>query len=61
MNKKPIPSPPTLPPTIIIPKNFCLFHKGQISSPVYTCPKCKTQYCLECAKKSKAEGISCVK
>jgi hypothetical protein len=61
MNDKPFPPPPNLPPIVILPKNFCLFHKGTISGSIYRCPKCNTQYCLECAKKAKDKGITCVK
>ena len=25
------------------------------------CPTCKTKYCLDCAKKAKAEGKKCIK
>ena len=61
MNEKIIPPPPKLPPKIAIPKKICLLHKGALSDLKYTCPKCKTQYCLECAKTAKEEGIVCVK
>ncbi len=61
MNEKPIPPPPTLPPKITIPKDFCLLHKGKLSNILYTCPKCKTQYCLECATQAKEEALVCVK
>ena len=59
MNVKP--PPPTLPPNIIINKDFCLFHKGRIQGERYTCPRCKTQYCLNCALNAKQEGRLCVK
>lgn len=61
MNDKKVPPPPVLPPSIKLTENFCLFHKGIIQGDIYTCPKCKTKYCLECAKKAKLEGQLCVK
>ena len=61
MNEKIIPPPPKLPPKIAIPKKICLLHKGALSDLKYTCPKCKTQYCLECTKTAKEEAIACVK
>ena len=56
-----MPPPPAMPPSISIKKDFCLFHKGDLSEDQYTCPSCKTKYCLECAKKAKSEGKYCVK
>ena len=61
MSEKKVPPPPVLPPSIEITENFCLFHKGNIKGKIYTCPKCKTDYCLECAKKARNEGKYCVK
>ena len=61
MSDKKVPPPPVLPPSIKIKENFCLFHKGGIADDIYTCPTCKTEYCLECAKKVKLEGKSCIK
>ncbi len=56
------PPPPILPPPIAkLKQNFCLFHKGEINQPTYLCPTCKTKYCLECAKKVKLDGKSCIK
>ena len=50
MNDKKIP-PPSLPPSFTVSDSLCLFHKGDLSEDIYICPKCKTTYCLECAKK----------
>ena len=62
MSEKKIPPPPVLPPSINkLKDNICLFHKGEINGETYTCPSCKTKYCLECAKKSKLERKFCVK
>ncbi|MDX1797322.1 MAG: hypothetical protein R3255_01620 [Candidatus Lokiarchaeia archaeon] len=61
MSDKKVPPPPLLPPRFTIKENFCLFHKGEISGEVYTCPNCKTKFCLECAEKAKNEGKLCVK
>ena len=61
MNNKNLPPPPTLPPNFTASEKFCLLHKGELSEENYTCPKCKTKYCLKCAKKAKIEGKSCVK
>jgi hypothetical protein len=61
MDNKRSPPPPTLPPKIEISKDFCLFHKGKIEGNRYTCPRCKTEYCLNCALKAKKERKSCIK
>jgi hypothetical protein len=61
MSDKNIPPPPILPPSIEIKKDFCLFHKGVIQGEIYTCPACKTNYCLKCAKKANLEEKLCVK
>lgn len=61
MSDKKAPPPPVLPPTIKINENFCFFHKGDINGEIYTCPNCKTKYCLECAEKAKKEGNLCIK
>jgi len=61
MNDKKIPPPPVLPPNIDLKDNYCLFHKGEIVGNVYTCPKCKTKYCMNCALEARARGISCIK
>ena len=61
MNEKKIPSAPVFPPSVRIKENFCLFHKGDIEGEIYTCPSCKTQYCLECAKKVKQARRACIK
>ncbi|MFX1502665.1 MAG: hypothetical protein ACFFDH_17020 [Promethearchaeota archaeon] len=61
MSDKNVPPPPILPPSFKIKKNFCLFHKGDIQGEIYTCPVCKTNYCLECAKKAQLEEKLCVK
>ena len=61
MNVKKTPPPPSLPPSIEIKDNFCLFHKGDIRGEIYTCPTCKTKYCLECAKKARLEAKLCIK
>ena len=61
MSDKKIPPPPILPPSIKIEDNFCLFHKGDVKGDVYMCPTCKTNYCLECAKKAKHEAKFCIK
>lgn len=62
MSDKKKPPPPSLPPsTSKISENFCLFHKGEIRSDTYQCVTCKAKYCLECAKKAKAEGKKCIK
>ncbi|MFX0000212.1 MAG: hypothetical protein ACFE9Q_15350 [Candidatus Hodarchaeota archaeon] len=61
MSDKKIPPPPTLPPSFKIKDNFCLFHKGEIQGETYTCPTCKSVYCLECAKKARVEAKLCIK
>ena len=62
MNDKKQPPPPMLPPNSVkIKQNFCLFHRGDIKGDIYQCKACKTNYCLECAKKAKTEGKKCVK
>ena len=61
MKDKKIPLPPTFPPNFTVAEKFCLLHKGELSEETYTCPKCKTKYCLKCAIKAKNEGKSCVK
>jgi len=61
MSDKKIPPPPVLPPSVKIKENSCLFHKGDIREEVYTCPSCKTEYCLICAKTAKSEGKVCIK
>ena len=61
MSDKKIPPPPTLSPTFNKLDNFCLFHKGDLSEDKYTCPKCKTIYCLECAKRAQEDRKSCIK
>ncbi|TXT59780.1 MAG: hypothetical protein BAJALOKI2v1_170034 [Promethearchaeota archaeon] len=60
MTKEKPPSP-ILPPDKKIKKNFCLLHKGELSSETYKCPSCGTLYCLECAEKAKKQKIKCVK
>jgi len=61
MSDKKVPPPPALPPSFKMEENFCLFHKGDIQGDMYTCPACKTNYCLVCAKKAKLEGKLCIK
>ena len=61
MSDKKLPLPPTFPPSFKESDNFCLFHKGNLLEDIYTCPKCKTIYCLECAKKAQADSKSCIK
>ncbi|MFX0071403.1 MAG: hypothetical protein ACFFAO_09970 [Candidatus Hermodarchaeota archaeon] len=62
MSDKNLPPPPKLPPNNLkIEDNFCLFHKGPLKKKIYKCPNCNTKYCLECAKKAKAEGKKCIK
>ncbi len=61
MSQKKVPPPPSMPPSIKIKENFCLLHKGDLTGQTYECPSCKTKYCLECAKKARAEKKSCVK
>jgi hypothetical protein len=62
MSDKKIPAPPKMPPKDFkIKKNFCLFHKGELQGEIYTCPSCKTKYCLSCAEKAKKEGKKCIK
>ena len=61
MSDKKEPPPPVLPPSFNLSDNFCLFHKGPIQGETYTCPTCKTPYCLECAKKAKLERKLCIK
>ena len=61
MSDKKVPPPPILPPSVSLSENLCLFHKGDIKGEVYTCPSCKTNYCLKCAEKAKKEGNFCIK
>ncbi|MBY8985162.1 MAG: hypothetical protein KGD65_08855 [Candidatus Lokiarchaeota archaeon] len=61
MNNKEIPPPPALPPSFKVDENFCLLHKGNVEGETYTCPSCKTKYCLKCAQKAKSEAKLCVK
>jgi len=61
MNDKKIPPPPTLPPVFNIDEKYCLFHKGEIQGEIYTCPRCKTRYCLNCALEAKQEKKLCIK
>lgn len=61
MNNKKIPPPPVLPPSFNLKENFCLLHKGPIEGEIYTCPSCKTTYCLKCVQKAKTETKLCVK
>ncbi|MFX1573209.1 MAG: hypothetical protein ACFFB0_10705 [Promethearchaeota archaeon] len=61
MKDKKVPPPPVLPPSIHIKENFCLFHKGDIQGEIYTCPACKTKYCMDCAIKARDEKRLCVK
>ena len=61
MNNKKIPPPPVLPPSIKVKENFCLLHKGTIEGEIYTCPSCKTKYCLKCAQRAKTKAKLCVK
>ena len=62
MSEKNTPPPPVLPPSLPkVKDNFCLFHRGEIKGEYYQCKACKTKYCLECAKKAKAEGKKCIK
>lgn len=39
-------------------QDFCQVHRGLLSGVSYICPKCKTKYCLKCARalKEKSEG-----
>lgn len=61
MDNKKLPPPPELPPNVKISKNYCLFHKGEIIGNIYTCPRCKTNYCSTCANEARLKGIPCVK
>jgi len=61
MSDKKLPPPPALPPSFTASSKFCLFHKGDLSEDIYTCPKCKTTYCLECAKKAQTDRKLCIK
>ncbi len=61
MSDKKTPPPPVLPPMVSLKESFCLFHKGDIKGEIYTCPSCKSNYCLKCAEKAKKEGRLCVK
>ena len=61
MSEKKLPPGPNLPPKTTLRENYCLFHKGDITGELYTCPSCKTTYCLSCAKKAKEEKRTCVK
>ncbi|MBY8991148.1 MAG: hypothetical protein KGD58_10380 [Candidatus Lokiarchaeota archaeon] len=61
MDIKKNPPPPVLPPSIKVNENFCLLHKGDIEGKVYTCPSCKTKYCMKCAEKARTEAKLCVK
>ena len=61
MSDKKLPPPPVLPLSFTASSKFCLFHKGDLSEDIYTCPKCKTTYCLECAKKAQTGRKSCIK
>ena len=59
-NKKALP-PPVLPPAFKVDEDFCLLHKGHVQGEIYTCPTCKTKYCMDCAKKAKEEALLCIK
>lgn len=61
MNNERKPPPPVLPPSISVDENFCFLHKGEIQGEVYTCPTCKTRYCLDCAQNAKENAKLCVK
>ena len=61
MGEKKTPPPPAMPPNFSLKNDYCLFHKGDLSGDIYTCPSCKAQYCLDCAKKAKEEKKYCVK
>ena len=61
MSDRKAPPPPTLPPSVKIAESFCLLHKGDIQGEIYTCPSCKTNYCLDCSKKAKTEKKLCIK
>ena len=61
MNNKKTPPPPVLPPSFNVKENFCLLHKGTIEGDIYTCPSCKTKYCLNCAQRAKTEAKLCIK
>jgi len=61
MNNKKMPPAPVLPPSVKISENYCFFHKGEIIGSIYTCPRCKTNYCSTCAKEAQSKGIPCVK
>lgn len=61
MNNKKTPPPPVLPPSFNVKENFCLLHKGTIEGDTYTCPSCKTIYCLKCAQNAKIEAKLCIK
>lgn len=55
------PPPPKLPPELDKKENFCLLHKGELSSKTYRCGICGTLYCLECARKARDQNKKCVK
>jgi hypothetical protein len=55
------PPSPKLPPEFDKKDNFCLLHKGELSSETYRCGTCGTLYCLECAKEARDQNKKCVK
>ncbi len=38
---------------------ICVVHKGPVIGASYICPKCKTNYCMKCAKAIKEKGENC--
>ncbi len=56
MSNKKLHPPSILPPSFTASSKFCLFHKGDLSEDIYTCPKCKIIYCPECVKKLRLIG-----
>ena len=40
-------------------EEICPVHKGPIVGVMYKCPKCKTKYCMKCARTLVQKGEGC--
>jgi len=43
----------------VLPENMCAHHKGEIEGLKYTCPECKTNFCIKCSEKLLKEKKAC--